>query len=45
MSDAFLASAFLALSVLTRVAMLEYPREVVFDEYHFGRIPTDFGFR
>ena len=37
MSDAFLSSAFLALSVLTRVAMLEYPREVVFDEYHFGK--------
>jgi dolichyl-phosphate-mannose--protein O-mannosyl transferase len=36
-TDALLTSAILALSVLTRVAMIEYPREVVFDEYHFGK--------
>ena len=30
-------SALTALALLTRFAMLNYPRQVVFDEYHFGK--------
>jgi len=35
--DALATLVLLGLGVLTRCAYLTYPREVVFDEYHFGK--------
>ena len=35
--DQALGAALLGAGLLTRVALLSYPREVVFDEYHFGK--------
>ena len=37
MPDKALAAILASLSLLTRFAFLNYPREVVFDEYHFGK--------
>ena len=36
-SDSVLAIGILCLGLITRFALLNYPRAVVFDEYHFGK--------
>ena len=36
-ADARLLAILLALGLVTRFALLNYPRAVVFDEYHFGK--------
>ena len=37
LADAVLAGTLFVLALVTRFAFLKYPREVVFDEYHFGK--------
>ena len=34
--DSWWLGVLMALALLTRFAMLTHPRQVVFDEYHFG---------